>query len=85
MKAILDSDIPLTESPGTNQVSFANESESQRLYRVKIIEDIFEEELTFLFYLNLNASVFSSKTLNHNQPRPLKLQALWYNLLSIMR
>jgi hypothetical protein len=35
-REILDADIPLTESPGTNHLSFANESESQRLHRLAI-------------------------------------------------
>jgi hypothetical protein len=74
MKVILDTDIPLTESPDTNHVSFANESESQRLHRVGIMEDTFEEELTFLFYLNLNTSKFSIKIENPLGSKPLKGQ-----------
>ena len=73
MKVILDADIPMTESPGTNHLSFANESESQRLDRVKIIEEIFDKELTFLFYLNLNNIAFSGRRDNHNESRPSRL------------
>jgi hypothetical protein len=36
-------------NPDQNSLSFANESESERLYRVKTIEDIFKEELTLHF------------------------------------
>jgi len=49
---------------------FANEPESQRLDRLKIIENILAEELTFLFYLNLNMITFSGKSGYSNEPRP---------------
>jgi hypothetical protein len=73
MKVIFDADIPLTESPGTNHLSFENESESQRLHRVEIIEGIFKEELTFLFYLNLNTTVLSSRMENPTKSSPLEI------------
>src|SRR5215831_17624254 len=38
-----------------NHLSFVNETESESLLRIKIIEDIFAEELAFLYYLNLNS------------------------------
>jgi len=59
IEELLSADIPLTKFPDQNSLSFANESEAARLYRVKTIEDIFKEELTFLFYLNLNTIAFS--------------------------
>jgi hypothetical protein len=53
-------DFPRTKDlPDENRLSFVNETESESLHRVKIIEGIFAEELTFLYYLNLNTTAFS--------------------------
>jgi hypothetical protein len=73
MEAIFRTDIPLTKSTNENHLSFANESESQRLTRLNIIESIFAEELTFLFYLNLNTIAFSGNIQHSNQSRDVKL------------
>lgn len=44
-------DFPRTKDlPDENRLSFVNETESESLHRVKIIEGIFAEELTFLYY-----------------------------------
>jgi hypothetical protein len=77
IEELLSADIPLTKFPDQNSLSFANESEAARLYRVKTIEDTFKEELTFLFYLNLNTIAFSSyskESFNPSNIVPSKLE-----------
>ena len=73
LELLFSADIPLAGSPDTNHFWFASESESQRLYRLNLIERIFAEELTFLFYLNLNTISFSGNIQHSKEPRPPKL------------
>jgi hypothetical protein len=73
MGVIFDANIPLTESSGMDHLSSSIESESQTLQRVKIIEDIFAKELTFLFYLNLNTFRLSNRVVHPNEFSPLGL------------
>jgi hypothetical protein len=51
--------------PDKDHLSFVNETESQNMNRVKIIEKIFAEELAFLYYLNLNTTCFPGNYMKH--------------------
>jgi hypothetical protein len=63
---ILYADFPRTqEMPDKDHLSFVNETESQNMNRVKIIEKIFAEELAFLYYLNLNTTCFPGNYMKH--------------------